>query len=189
MTHTRSRHSSFKPKRELADPMPILTHLAAEKDAPSIRRAGIKGSDTGHGTPMGVFCMPMLPNFLATHQWLRELKRRGQRTIVAVDFRLSPGEPIWVGHYGRPHEEMSLGRAIGMLMKVSDALGFEVIVPRSIRRGEIVRVRSLRQVLGWRYFPDAHGKRPNCACRIYIPMGTIKSRRLRYRLDPTGESY
>ncbi len=169
--------------------MPILTHLASEKASGSIRRSGIRAISSASGTPNGVFCMPMLPNFLATHQWLRELRRRGQRTIVAVDFRLSSGEPVWAGHYGRAHEEMGLGEAIGMLMNVPDSLGFEVVVPRAIRPGEIMRVRSLGQVYGWRYFPHAHGKRPTCACRMCLPKGTIKSRRLRDRLDPTGEDY
>jgi hypothetical protein len=169
--------------------MAILTHLAAEKAAGSIQRSGIKAFSAGHGSPRGVFCMPGQPNFLVTHQWLRELKRRGQRTIVAIDSRLPSGEPVWVGHYGRPHQKFSVGRAISMLMRIPDALGFEIIVPRSIRPDEIVRIRTPRQVLGWRNFTNAHGKRPNCACRMCLPKGSIKSRRLRHRLDPTGEKY
>lgn len=133
--------------------------------------------------------MAVLPDYFTTHQWLRELKRRGQRTIVAVDFCIPSAEPAWVGHYNGSHTETTLGRAIGMLMEIPDTLGFEIIVPRTIRRDEILRVRKLRQVLGWRYFPDAHGKRPTCACRMCLPKGTIKSRRLRHRLDPTGEDY
>ena len=169
--------------------MPILTHLTPEKDASSIRRSGIKAISSGWGTPKGVFCMPRLPNFLVTHQWLRELKRGGHRTIIGVDFRLSSHEPVWVGHYGQIHEEMSVGRAIGLLMTIPNPFGFEVIVPRPIRPDELIRVRTLRQVLGWRYHPDAHGKRPTCTCRVCLPKGLIKSRRLRQRLDPKGEKY
>lgn len=166
--------------------MPILTHLAPEKSAGSIRRSVIKAASWASATTHGVFCMPILPNYLATHQWLQELKGRGQRTIVAIDFRLRSEEIVWFGHYGRPHEEMSLGRAIGLLMKVSDALGFEVIVPRSIYPDEIIRVRRPSQILGWRYYPGSHGRRPTCACRMCLPKGAIKSRRLRDQLDPTG---
>ena len=134
--------------------------------------------------------MPSLPDHFASHQWLRELKRRGQRTVVAVDFRLPSDEPVWVGRYRRPqHREMPLGRAIGMLMREVDARGFEVVVPRPIRPDEILRVRTPSQVLGWRYPPTPTDAEPTCACRVCLPKGTIKSRRLRQRLDPTGEGY
>lgn len=169
--------------------MPILTHLTSAKREGSIRRAKIKPVSPGYGTPRGVFCMPLLLDYFLSHQWLRESKRRGQRTIVAVDFRLPSGETAWIGHYNRPHDETSVGRAIGMLMALEDARGFELIVPRPIRREELLRVRTPRQVLGWRYFPDAHGRRPTCACRVCLPKGSIKSRRLRRRLDPTREYY
>ena len=168
--------------------MPVLTHLTSEETVRAIRRSGIRAASAGLGTPRGVFCMPILPDYFATHQWLRELKRRGRRTLVAVDFRLRSDEPAWLGHYGRPHDETTVGRAIGMLMRLADVRGIEVVVPRSIRSDEILRVRTLRQVVGWRYWPDAHGTRP-CPCRACIPLGSIKSRRLRQRLDPTGERY
>src|SRR5262245_20511213 len=88
-------------------PVPVLPHLAPEKASASILRSGIKALSPGLGAPKGVFCLPVLPDYAVTHQWLRELKRRGQRTIVAADFRLASGEMVWVGHYNRPHEEMS----------------------------------------------------------------------------------
>ncbi len=169
-------------------PMPILTHLSSEKDAKAIHCSGIKAVSAGYGTPKGVFCMPILPDYFASHQWLRELKRRGQRTMVAVNFRLCSDERVWFGLYGRPHAEMTVGRAIGMLMETDDARGFEIIIPRPIRSAEIHRIRMIRQVIGWRYKPDAHGTQP-CPCRVCLPRGTIKGSRVRKRLDPTGERY
>jgi len=169
--------------------VPILTHLTSETAVRAIRRAGIKAVSAGHGTPRGVFCMPLLADYFASHQWLRELKRRGQRTLLAVDFRLRSDEPVWFGHYGLPHAETTVGRAIWTLMEAGDARGFEVVVPRKIRSAEIVRVRTPRQVIGWRYHPESHRQRPTCACRMCLPRGSIKSRRLRHRLDPTGENY
>jgi hypothetical protein len=169
-------------------PMPILTHLTSEKDAEAINRSGIKAASTGHGTPKGVFCMAIIPDYFATHQWLRELKRRGQSTIVAVDFRLRSDERAWFGHYVRPHTETTVGRAIRMLMETEDSRGFEIIIPRPIRSDEILRIRMIEQVIGWRYKPDAHGKKP-CPCRVCLPRGTIKSSHLRRRLDPSGELY
>jgi hypothetical protein len=103
--------------------MPILTHFAPEKSVGSIRRSGIKVYPWAFEKPHGVFCMPILPNFMLTHQWLRELKGRGQRTIVAIDFRLRSEQMICFGHYGRSHAEISLGRVIGIFMRTSDALG------------------------------------------------------------------
>ncbi len=168
--------------------MPILVHLAPEKVAKAIRRTGIRAASAGYGTPSGVFCMPILPDHFASYQWLRELKRGGQRTLVAVTFRLRSDEPAWFGHYGRPHAETTVGRAIGAMMTATDALGFEVVVPRRIRSDEILRVRTPRQVVGWRYQPNAH-RTPPCPCRVCLPKGTINSSRVRRRLDPTGEIY
>jgi hypothetical protein len=168
--------------------MPTLVHLAPEKVAKAIRRTGIRAASAGSGTLEGVFCMPILPDHFASHQWLRELKRRGQRTLVAVTFRLRSDEPAWFGHYGRPPAETTVGRAIGMLMATGDARGFEVVVPRKNRSDEIHRIFTPRQVIGWRYQPDAHRTRP-CPCRACLPKGTINASRLRRRLDPTGEIY
>ena len=64
-----------------------------------------------------------------------------------------------------------------------------IILPQSIRLDEIIRVRRPSQVLGWRYFPDLHGKRPTCACRMCLPKGAIKSKRLRDQINPLGETY
>jgi hypothetical protein len=41
--------------------------------------------------------------------------------------------------------------------------GFEVIVPRVVAPSEIVRVKALPQVVGWRYRPGANGS-PPCIC-------------------------
>lgn len=169
--------------------MPMLVHLAPENTAKAIHRAGIRAAPTTvAGVPRGVFCMPMLPNYFATHQWLRELKRGGQRTIAAIDFRLHADEPALFGHYGRAHAETTVGRAIGALMEMEDSQGFEIVIPRSIRRDEILRIRALRQVIGWRHRPGSHRARP-CPCRVCLPKGGIKSSRFRKQLDPDGELY
>jgi hypothetical protein len=61
-------------------------------------------------------------------------------------------------------------------------LGFEVIIPRSIKASEIKYLRILPQTLGWRYFPEAKGKPPFCGCS-YCQRGNIKSLRIRERYD------
>ncbi|MFD1044409.1 hypothetical protein ACFQ1S_01775, partial [Kibdelosporangium lantanae] len=70
--------------------MALFVHLTPEKNAKGIARSGIKLG------PRGVFCVPMVPSYVISHQWLRELRRGGQRTFVAVDFRIPDDEPVTV---------------------------------------------------------------------------------------------
>lgn len=158
--------------------MPILIHLALEKHQDRIRRAGLRASRTlWPGVPRGVHAMPMLEDFWISHQWLRELRRGGSSPLCAIDVRLARDERVFVGHYGQAHQELSLGTAIGTIRRHPDPRGFEIIVPRSIDADEIHRVRKLRQLTGWRVFPDAKGKKP-CACD-YCQRGLIKGARMR----------
>jgi len=150
-------------------------HLTPEKNLKRIIRNGIK--DT-----RGVFCMPVLRDYYISHQWLRELKRGGQRTIVAVYVRVPSDETVLVGHYGGPHERVPVGQAIKTIMDAPDAQGYELIVPRSIERGSVVRVRIPSQVIGWRFSPTAHGQ-PPCGCS-YCAGGEIKSRKRQEAYDP-----
>ena len=113
--------------------------------------------------PRGVFAMPVMRSFYASHHWLRELKSSGARTIAAVYFRLPDAEPVWVGHYSSPLQLLSASRAIAIVLEAPSAEGFQVLVPRRIEAHEITRSRALSQVLGWRYYPGAHG-RPPCPC-------------------------
>ncbi len=170
--------------------MPTFVHLAAEKDVKRITAHAIRGRRTRLPTstgrvevPQGVFCMPVLPDFHLTHQWLRELKRRGQRTLVGIYFRLPSEEPVWVGRYNQPHQQTSAGEAIRTVMECGDAEGFEIIVPRGISAKEIKRTRHLPQTVGWRYYPKSHADKPTCACPYCLPPGSINSQRLRRRIE------
>ena len=126
--------------------------------------------------------MPVLHDYYISHQWLRELKRGGQRTIVAIYVRVPSDETVLVGHYGGPHEQVPVGQAIKIIMDAPDAQGYELIVPRLIERGEIVRVRIPSQVTGWRFSPSVHG-RPPCGCP-YCAGGETKSRKRQEAYDP-----
>lgn len=158
--------------------MPLLVHLTSEKNIGSIRHAGIKITPERSG----VFCMPVTPNYFVSHQWLRELKRRGQRTIIAVYFRISSQEIVRVGRYHEAHEQLPVGEAIQRIMTDPQPQGYEIIIPRPIAPDEIHRVRHLSQTVGWRYMPFAHGK-PLCCCPTCIRRGSIKSRKLRQRYE------
>ena len=167
--------------------MPVFVHLTSERNLPSIRREGI-GLIKKMYRPRGVYALPVTDNFYLSHQWLRELRRAGGGTIVGVYFRLPRDEPVEVGHYTSLHLPMSAAEAVALMMEAGDrdpaaaraadsaakavqrgrALpsspeGFEVIVPRRIAPKEIIRVKALPQLVGWRYRPGAHGQ-PPCAC-------------------------
>lgn len=150
--------------------MPIFVHIAPANMVAHIRRAGIKRGSRG------VFCMPMLADYYSTHQWARELKRRGHRTMLAISFWLDDGEPVSVGAYNTPHQTMSACEAVKTLMEAENRLGYEVIVPRAIGAREIRSVRSVPHVLGWRFYPAAHGKPTFCLCD-WCSRGEIKRQR------------
>jgi hypothetical protein len=71
--------------------MPLLVHLAPKKNVGAIRRSGIKSRRRIDGA---TFAMPVLKNFIVTHQWMRELRRRGQRSFCGVYFRIPDDEIV-----------------------------------------------------------------------------------------------
>jgi hypothetical protein len=171
--------------------MATFVHLTAESNARGIRRAGLRAHPTAPGLPDGVYALPTTPEFAVSHQWLRELKVGGQRTVVAVYFRLPGAERVYVGHYGGPHRETTAADAAALLFRLArehagrdggGALGYEVIVPRAIRPAEVHRVRRPPQDVGWRHAPQARALNA-CPCPVCIPPGTINARRKRARLE------
>jgi hypothetical protein len=159
--------------------MPTLVHLADLNDAEKIKRNGIKI----HRYRRGIFCMPVTPDFYVTHQWIRELRRRGVRTYVGVYFKLPDDEPVYAGKYFEEHKPMALAEAIRELNSLNDPLGYQVIVERKILPAEIVRIKKLPQIVGWRVSPDAKGSQP-CGCR-FCQLGRIKGSRIveRFSID------
>jgi hypothetical protein len=161
--------------------MAMFVHLAAEKKSNAIRRGGIKPrrlkQPLAEGYDRIVFAMPVTDNFYVSHQWLRELKRNGQRTIVGVYFRIPDDQLVMVGHYNQNHQVLTAVEAVGVVFNAEQPEGFEVIIPRKIEAGEIQKIGSLPQIMGWRYYPDAKGKKP-CGCP-YCTKGDINSKRIR----------
>ncbi|MDX2293972.1 MULTISPECIES: HEAT repeat domain-containing protein [Streptomyces] len=167
--------------------MATFVHLAPAAHGARIRRSGIKalgrGRGSGLGNGRGVYLFPVLPSYTLTHQWLRELARRpGSRGLVAVHVRLPDGEPVTVGRYGEwEPAETTAADAVRRIRELGDAaLGWEVFLPRAVPRAEVRQVRTVRQVAGWRYFPEAHGVTP-CVCAGCVVPGEYGSRRLRER--------
>lgn len=170
----------------------MLVHLIDERDSASVRRSGIKGLTRDISTSAGiqtvdraVFAMPVLQNYFASHQWVRELKRRGMRSIAAAYFRLRSDAHVWVGKYNGEHRLVPLGHAAGLIMREPDPRGWEIVVRGAVPPGQIHAIRPVPQVVGWRFFPESHDKGPwKCLCSFCLAgqRGDIKSRRLRERL-------
>ena len=156
----------------------MFVHLTPAKNVGLILRNGISRLREHGDRPRGLFAMPVTRNFVISHQWLRELQRRGAGgEIAAVYFRIADHERVWVGHYRHAHQEMSAAEAVALVAAQTAQEGFEIVVPRRIAKHEIHRVKTLPQVVGWKYYPDAHGKKP-CGCS-FCQRGDYGSRRLR----------
>jgi hypothetical protein len=149
--------------------MPTFVHLTPANQVKRIRRGGIRRGR------WGVYCMPVVPVYYVAHQWVRELRRGGQRVLVAVYCSVPDDEPVWVGRYFEPHRLCAASEASAEIMRAADPQGYEVIVQRSIGPGELRKVRAVPQVLGWRYRPRQH-ERPPCRCP-YCSRGDIKVQR------------
>jgi hypothetical protein len=159
----------------------MFVHLAPESRVARIRRYGIRRRRAAGAFPGGVFAVPVTRDFYASHQWVRELRRRGEGALAGVYFRVPDDEQVWVGHYGQAHRWMSAAEAAAEFAGAEDARGWEVVVPRRIEPRELHRVRRVPQVLGWRFFPEAKGEPPRCVCR-FCTRGDYGARRLRERL-------
>ncbi|HEX8243293.1 MAG TPA: hypothetical protein VF541_07350 [Longimicrobium sp.] len=157
--------------------MAMFVHLAPEKLAPAIRRGGLRPLRVRGRSARGVYAVPVTPNFVRTHQWLRELKRRGDRTLVGVYFRVPDDTPVTVGHYGHGPRVMTAAEAVRLFMGADDVLGWEVIFAEAVKPAQIHAVRRLPNLVGWRYRPGAHQTRP-CGCEG-CQRGQYGARRLR----------
>jgi hypothetical protein len=164
----------------------MFVHLTSAASVPRIRRSGVRAESFGQGGLRGVFCFPVLPSHVLTHQWLRELARFGSRGgLMAVQVRLDDDQRVLVGRYADRARgaqcAVPAAEAVRRIAALDDPRGWEVFVPRAIRPREVHRIRAVPQVAGWRYKPGAHGVRP-CTCLGCQVRGGYGARRLRERL-------
>ena len=162
--------------------MATFVHITRETAVAAIRRGGIAMSRLwpDAGLSKGVFCFPVLPDFFTTHQWMRELRRWGGQTRVGVYFRIPDDQVVQAGHYNRTSVAMTAAEAVAMAGSADQ--GFQVIVPRAIAKREILKVKHLPQVTGWRVHPDAKGTEP-----IWFPAGQWGASRRQKVLDDKWE--
>jgi hypothetical protein len=126
------------------------------------------------------------PNYAISHQWLRELKRWGVKTLVAVVFRIDDNEIVFARHYSGIPRGMSAAAAVGVILSHPEPLGYEVMIPRRIKPTEIIAVRHVAQKLGWRAIPGIQ-KAMICPCPVCVPPGTVKSSRRRVQFEKAQE--
>jgi len=81
---------------------------------------------------------------------------------------------------------MSAAEAVGEFAAAGDAQGWEVIIPRRIEALELHCVRTLPEVIGWRFSPEAKGKLPFCTCQ-FCNRGDYGIQKMRERLGATDE--
>ena len=87
--------------------MPRFIHLAPESVVKRIRRNGIQPTNIRWwgsrwhlpGTDRLVWSFPVTPNYAVSHQWLRELKRFGAKTLVAVVFRIDECSRVTIARF------------------------------------------------------------------------------------------
>ena len=157
--------------------MSRLTHLTRADLRSRILNAGIRPSRISK-TLAGVYAMPLLPNFYVSHQWLRELRRFHDGPLIAVDFVVPDDEEVLVGHYDRELHTRTAAAAAAVIMRAEDPRGYEILVPRAIERKAIKQTRAVTQIVGWRYWPDAHGHAP-CGCPLCLQPGTYGAAKIR----------
>src|SRR5689334_9808446 len=110
--------------------MALFVHLAPESRVRRIKRNGIGRLRKAFGDrPSGIFAVPVTKNFFVSHQWLRELKRKGAGAIAGVYFRIPDEEVVWVGHYHQCHRQMTAAEAVAEFMSAESREGWEVIIP------------------------------------------------------------
>src|SRR5258706_367999 len=148
------------------DCMATFIHIADERVARRSLCGGIRATvftspDRHMVAPRrGVFCVPVVPNFQSAFQWLRELKGRGYSRLCGIQFRIDDGESVFVGYYSQLPQKMTAAQSVAFFLRSDDPRGVQVIVPRAISAPEVTAVRSVSQVVGWRFYPSAKGRSP-----------------------------
>lgn len=151
--------------------MASFIHIADEKNGRLVEKNGLKAGRRG------VFCVPVTRDFSVTHQWARELKRTGIKSLICVQFRISDDEMVSVGAYNGEKILMSAAESVTTVEKHSAPWGLEIIIGRKVLPKEIVRIYPAPKIVGWRYYPGAKGKKPFCHCR-FCNRGEIRAQLL-----------
>ena len=162
--------------------MAIFVHITTEDSIPLIRRNGIRAKKVklGRQSVKGIYAVPVVPDFVQTHQWMREIRRFKSGRLVGIYFKIEDDEQVYFGRYNQEQKLLTSNETIAETL-AEPCMGIQVIVPRSIAPSAIKRVKSLPQTVGWRFYPEAKGRTP-CGCKA-CQRGDINSRRIRDKYD------
>lgn len=89
--------------------MVSFLHIADKNEEKSIVKNGIGPSKSK--AARGVFAVPVVPNYATTHQWARELKRSGVRTLICVQFKIPNNESVFIGKFNGEKLKMMASEA------------------------------------------------------------------------------
>ena len=156
--------------------MVSFIHIADKNNERAILRNGIRAAKPGVGA-RGVYASPVVPDFAIAHQWARELKRSGRKTLVCVQFKIPDDETVLIGKYNGQKLEMTAAEAFGSVLDHTDPMGLEIVIPKKVNPKEISRVYPAPRVTGWRYYPSAKGRQPFCHCK-FCNRGEIRAQRI-----------
>ena len=154
-----------------------LLHLAPESLRRRIERSGLRGQSrqfdvAGAGQtkePEAIFAMPVLDDFSATHQWVREMRRWRRGRLVAVHFGVPDEEEVLAGRYGPNKHRLRIVEAVSTIRE--SPWGQELILCRRVPAKDIVAIRDIRQDVGWVETPDSDHKY-QCVCAQCLPPGS-----------------
>ena len=143
--------------------MAQFIHLFDERDLASIRKVGIKAVKHPRIGEKRIYLFPQTENFVVNHQWMRELKRYNGASMLAARVRIPDATMVSIGRFNQEHLQVTAAEAIRIARENSDPLGLEVILNRAIPAKEIIAIYKPPKVGGWRYYPEAHNRKP-CGC-------------------------
>jgi hypothetical protein len=160
----------------IGDKMAVFVHFTDENNKNSIIKNGIKPETIHYETiKKGIFCMPVIPDFYATHQWVRELKQyKSGNEMIAVYFKIPDEELVFCGKYNEAITETNASETHNRFMNLDDKMGFQTIIGRKILPKEITKVKNIPQIIGWRHFPKSH-ERKRCLCPACLTKGSYNS--------------
>jgi hypothetical protein len=172
--------------------MAWFVHLTPEKNAARVRRSGLSPVSPSRSADsrLGIYCTPLLQDYTLTYQWSREVQRWKTPRIAAVHFRIPDDTAMTVGHYGKAPEDVTAAQAVARFLSLSpeEMRGYEVFLARGVSAKEVRRIKALSRPIGWRYMPNAHGRRP-CTCPVCISRGQygVAKVRKRYPYDDVSK--
>ena len=150
--------------------MAVFVHFTDENNKNSIVKNGIKmGTIHYENIKKGIFCMPVIPDFYATHQWVREIKQYNSgNNIIAIYFRISDDEILFCGKYTEKMVCVKAAETHKIFTSQEDKMGFQAILTRKVSKNEITKIKNIPQITGWRHYPKSHEKKRCYVLPVYL---------------------